>query len=228
MTTVDSVDSIDCYNCGRPIPVTASGCRVCGSAIIRRNIQEKLKAQRQTGPIKAVVQHEYAGIFVRFLAYLLDGFILVALSWLILFQTGLVDLESRTQALLTEEDPAVTIALLDETITMFTLTSLAVGVVYSTILLALTGRTLAAFVFRIKVVDSMGGRISPVAALVRSLAANWSSVLFAIGLFGGVPILVTLSGYAGMLVTLGYAWAIWDSENQTLHDKFAGTIVVKG
>ncbi len=63
---------------------------------------------------------------------------------------------------------------------------------------------------------------------MRSLAASGSSVLFAAGVLGGIPVLVTVSGFAGTVVTLGYLWALWDEQNQTLHDKIAGSVVVHG
>ena len=31
----------------------------------------------------------------------------------------------------------------------------------------------------------------------------------------------------GVVVSIGYLWAIWDSQNQTPHDTVAGTIVVR-
>jgi uncharacterized RDD family membrane protein YckC len=31
----------------------------------------------------------------------------------------------------------------------------------------------------------------------------------------------------GAFFALGYLWALWDPNGQTLHDKFAGTLVIK-
>jgi uncharacterized RDD family membrane protein YckC len=32
---------------------------------------------------------------------------------------------------------------------------------------------------------------------------------------------------SGLLIGLGYFWAIWDKDGQAWHDKIAGTVVIK-
>jgi uncharacterized RDD family membrane protein YckC len=88
---------------------------------------------------------------------------------------------------------------------------LAVGFVYSFSLIGLWGRTLGMHLMRLDAVDAVDGRfpIGPVKAAIRSLAAAVLSVLPVIG-----PL-------ADLL------WPLWDPRNQTLHDKAAGTVVLR-
>lgn len=67
------------------------------------------------------------------------------------------------------------------------------------------GQTLAMRTWKIRVVDSSGGPLRPAQAVLRYLAA-WPSVLF----FG-----------------LGILWALADKDKQFLHDRIAGSRVVR-
>jgi uncharacterized RDD family membrane protein YckC len=58
---------------------------------------------------------------------------------------------------------------------------------------------------KLKAVTISGGRIEFKRALLRSLLA--------------IP--------SGCFFLIGYFWAFWDPQSQTLHDKFAGTMIVK-
>jgi len=218
--------TVDCYHCKRPVNVAASGCRACGSAVVRpRGMQVQ-----NTGAISVVVEHHYAGVFARALAFMVDSLIVGAIvffvyEWLDVF----AGLETYVDGAVTGEDPTALAAALNQALTTMVLAGAAVSVLYYTVMLSLAGRTLAGIFFRIKVVDAFsGGRVSPPAALIRALVANWNAVLMAAGVVGEMPALIVISSYTGLLVMLGYAMAAWDSQRQTLHDKLAGTVVVNG
>lgn len=66
------------------------------------------------------------------------------------------------------------------------------------------GQTLAMKTWKLRIVDAEGGRLRPLQALLRYLAA-WPSLL----LFG-----------------IGLLWAIFDRDRQFLHDRIAGTRMV--
>ncbi len=72
------------------------------------------------------------------------------------------------------------------------------------------GRTLGQAMMRIYTVDELQGRtpIGPSRAAVRSLVA-------------GILTVVPLAAFVDLL------WPLWDRRNQTLHDKAAGTVVLR-
>ncbi len=68
-----------------------------------------------------------------------------------------------------------------------------------------SGQTVGKRAMNIRVIDfNGGGPIGPVRALIRYLGRIVS----------------------GVVCLLGYLWMLWDSEKQTWHDKFAGSVVV--
>ncbi|HLN07104.1 MAG TPA: RDD family protein [Acidimicrobiales bacterium] len=87
---------------------------------------------------------------------------------------------------------------------------LATSFVYSFGLIAFWGRTLGMAALRLDAVDAVDGHlpIGPVRAAVRSLTAGVLTVF----LIGAVVDLL---------------WPLWDARNQTLHDKAAGTVVLR-
>ena len=81
------------------------------------------------------------------------------------------------------------------------------SIVYETILISQwNGYTVGKKIMGIKVISASGGQVDWVKAFVRSI----SKVL------------------SGLVLCLGYLWAIWDPQTQTWHDKLADTYVVEG
>jgi uncharacterized RDD family membrane protein YckC len=81
------------------------------------------------------------------------------------------------------------------------------SIVYETILISQWGGyTIGKKIMGIKVVSIPGGKVDWVKAFVRSI----SKIL------------------SGLVLCLGYLWAIWDPQTQTWHDKLADTYVVEG
>jgi uncharacterized RDD family membrane protein YckC len=87
---------------------------------------------------------------------------------------------------------------------------LAVSFVYSFALVGFWGHTLGMAWMKLDAVEAVEGRtpIGPARAAIRSLAAG----------------LLTIVPVAAFLDVL---WPLWDRRNQTLHDKAAGTVVLR-
>jgi uncharacterized RDD family membrane protein YckC len=87
---------------------------------------------------------------------------------------------------------------------------LAVSFLYSFAMIGYWGRTLGMAWLRLDAVDAVDGRlpIGPSKAAVRSLTAGALTIIpiFALG---------------------DLLWPLWDVRNQTLHDKAAGTVVLR-
>ncbi|MGD0982221.1 MAG: RDD family protein [Acidimicrobiales bacterium] len=87
---------------------------------------------------------------------------------------------------------------------------LAVSFAYSFALVGFWGRTLGMAFMRLDAVDAVEGRtpVGPARAAVRSVTAG----------------ALTVIPFAAFLDLL---WPLWDERNQTLHDKAAGTVVLR-
>jgi len=87
---------------------------------------------------------------------------------------------------------------------------LAVGFAYSFALVGFWGHTLGMAWMRLDAVDAVEGRtpIGPARAAIRSLTA-------------GLLTIVPVAAFLDLL------WPLWDGRNQTLHDKAAGTVVLR-
>lgn len=83
---------------------------------------------------------------------------------------------------------------------------------YISIMLSLRGQTVGNMAVGTRVVDSQTGSAITGGKAVGRAAAQ---LLFQVFSFLLIPIL------------LDYLWPLWDRENQTLHDKMAGTVVLK-
>jgi len=87
---------------------------------------------------------------------------------------------------------------------------LGISFVYSFAMLAIWGHTLGMALLRLQAVDATAGQtpIRPEKAALRSLTA-------------GALTIVPLGAILDLL------WPIWDARNQTIHDKAAGTVVLR-
>ncbi len=144
-----------------------------------------------------------ATIGKRWLAIVIDGFIVAIATVLLLFAGGAL---APLDAAMASADAAV----LSEAFANFqsnTLTvNLLVSAVYNVALMvAFNGQTLGKLILRLRVVKKKGGRITILDALLRNVFGYMISQIF----------------------LLGYLWALFDAEKQTWHDKMAGTVVVE-
>lgn len=83
--------------------------------------------------------------------------------------------------------------------------NLLLGIIYYGYFLSTTGQTLGGRAMGIKVVDANGNVLPVGKAVLRYLASIVSAIILGIG----------------------YLMMLWDSKKQTLHDKIAGSYVVK-
>ena len=143
-----------------------------------------------------------APISKRFIAIVIDGFIVGIFSFAALFATG--PFAALNQAMASADLDAINAAIAQFQTDALPV-NLAVSAVYNVVLMRLfNGQTLGKMVFGLRVIKKNGRRISVLDALLRNVLGYMVSQIF----------------------LLGYIWAFTDRENQTWHDKMAGTVVV--
>ncbi len=143
-----------------------------------------------------------APISKRFIAIVIDGFIVGIFSFAVLFATG--PFTALNQAMASADLDAINAAIAQFQSDALPV-NLAVSAVYNVVLMRLfNGQTLGKMVFGLRVIKKNGRRISVLDALLRNVLGYMVSQIF----------------------LLGYIWAFTDRENQTWHDKMAGTVVV--
>ncbi|GAA4329651.1 hypothetical protein GCM10023178_42530 [Actinomadura luteofluorescens] len=97
------------------------------------------------------------------------------------------------------------------------------GFVYFTVLHARWGQTLGKKAFGIRLV-----RAADLSAVSWGQALGRQAFVYAISVTTGALNLVTpAAGILGLVGLLDNAWILWDEKRQALHDKVAGTVVVK-
>lgn len=147
-------------------------------------------------------QIKLAPLSKRFIAIVIDGFIVGIFSFAVLFAGGPfaalndamagADLDAINAAMAQFQSDALPV-------------NLAVSAVYNVVLMTLfNGQTLGKMVFGMRVVKKNGRRISVLDALLRNVLGYMISQIF----------------------LLGYIWAFADKDKQAWHDKMAGTVVV--
>jgi uncharacterized RDD family membrane protein YckC len=94
--------------------------------------------------------------------------------------------------------------------TDFGYVDLAVGFVYSFVLIGFFGRTLGMSMMRVYAVDADEGR-TPVGTLRAAIRSATVAVLTVLA----------------PLAVLDLLWPLWDPRNQTIHDKAARTVVLR-
>ena len=143
-----------------------------------------------------------APISKRFIAIVIDGFIVGIFSFALLFATG--PFAALNQAMASADLDAINAAIAQFQSDALPV-NLAVSAVYNVVLMRLfNGQTLGKMVFGLRVIKKNGRRISVLDALLRNVLGYMVSQIF----------------------LLGYIWAFTDRENQAWHDKMAGTVVV--
>lgn len=136
----------------------------------------------------------------RFAAVFIDSIILFVLNQVLILITG-----SNTPAMLgpNPNPQAVGMAFAGAFGRGFVI-GLITTLTYSAGLLALRGQTLGKMALGIRVVGPDGNNPNYFRAALRETIGKWIS---------------------GLIVCLGYLWMLWDEQQQTWHDKIAGTTV---
>lgn len=153
----------------------------------------------------------YAGFWIRVLGRIIDGIVLAPLIlpavlhvWTPMWQA--MDEASRTGQPF--HAPDITPVFYG-----WTLLAAAVGYLYQLLMIGYWGATVGKFAVGIRVRKMDGSPATWREAALRPILQT------ALGLIR--------AGGVGLLTLLDDLWMLWDPHKQTLHDKIAGTIVVK-
>lgn len=186
-----------CAECGRPFPademVAFEGAYVCADC--KPYFFQRL---RESGGLPG--QMRYGGFWIRFVATIVDGFVLgIASIPLSIIQNRMIvqrtggpnpDLQEMADAF--------------GVIAIFWVLSILIGMTYYTLFVGRFAATPGKMACRLKVVMSDGGRVTYARALARYFAAMLSS----------------------MTLLIGYIIAAFDDQKRTLHDHICDTRVV--
>jgi uncharacterized RDD family membrane protein YckC len=149
--------------------------------------------------------YKYAGFWRRFIAYMIDGFIISIVFMILMFVAGIAffagTMSSGNNLWITEiNNPEKMISYT----LWFWFFSTLINIAYFTYFHGLTGRTPGKMLLGLQVVSVDGSRISFGIAFLRSVGYLVSSIVFC----------------------LGYIWIGFDKKKQGWHDKIAGTVVI--
>ncbi|MYE27425.1 MAG: hypothetical protein F4X87_09510 [Chloroflexi bacterium] len=168
---------------------------------------EKPKTEQAVTPMEPVVKAKpdlpLATISRRWLAIVIDGFIVALATVLLLLAGGaMAPLEA---AMVSADEAAIADAFSQFQSTTLMVNLLVSGVYNVVLMVSFNGQTLGKMMLRLRVVKKRGGRITILDALLRNVFGYTVSQIF----------------------LLGYLWALFDREKQAWHDKMAGTLVVE-
>jgi uncharacterized RDD family membrane protein YckC len=174
-----------------------------------------------------------AGWWWRVLAYLIDGLILSVPALLV----ALPDLGRLIDLFREQVDAGATgsatvdaqIRALTDTITLHQLVVAVLALVYFAGMLRWKGATLGHFAVGLRVrLREVPGRMPWSGICVRVLLLNGLGMLPSVLTAAGLHLAASLIGLPVLLFTLlNLLWPLWDDKRQALHDKAAGTNVVK-
>ncbi len=142
-----------------------------------------------------------AGLFARLIAFIIDGFAISVISSIISFIVILItdiDLSLSNEHFSVVSNTASGVLA----ITLVLLEFLYFGFLWGTY-----GTTLGMSIFDIKVVRKNRSPVGFFRAGLRGTFGYWIS---------------------GLILGLGYIWAVFDSERQAWHDKIFDTVVIQG
>ncbi|WP_210486812.1 RDD family protein [Rufibacter aurantiacus] len=140
----------------------------------------------------------YAGFWIRFVAVIIDSFVLMIPNWILQFMF----FGNFTPSDFRPDNPAAILSFMSGSMTI----TLALWTIYKSVMESSSWQaTLGKRALNLKVTDEQGNRISYGRSLGRSLANILSYII----------------------LLIGYIMAAFTSRKQALHDKLAGTLVVK-
>lgn len=140
----------------------------------------------------------YASFGERFLALLLDSFVLIPVAIVIAIIFTPIKLAVADNALLKN-----LISLIVQ------ITSFVISSIYYVYFTGSSGATIGKRVMKIKVIKVDGSVPGYTTAFLREVVGKF------------------VSGATILLFGIGYLWMLWDPQKQCLHDKIASTFVVK-
>ena len=149
--------------------------------------------------------YRFAGFWRRFVAYMIDGFIIGIVFIILAIVAGLAyffgAMSSDSRGWMAQLTNSESIAALT---TWLWLLSIFMNIAYFTYFHGSTGRTPGKMLLGLQVVSTEGTPISFGIAFLRSVGYLVSSIVFC----------------------LGYIWIGFDKKKQGWHDKIAGTVVI--
>ena len=146
-------------------------------------------------------QVRLASVSRRWLAIIIDGLIVAVIT---LMLAGVGGAFMTIEAALLSEDATMISAAVSQFQNDVLTVNFLVSAIYNVAFMTMfNGQTLGKILLKLRVIKKNGQRIGILDAIIRNV-------------FG-----YTISG----MFLLGYLWAIFDRENQTWHDKLAGTVV---
>ncbi|MBN1364483.1 MAG: RDD family protein [Syntrophaceae bacterium] len=149
--------------------------------------------------------YRYAGFWRRFVAYMIDGFI-ISIFFILLMSVAVMaffagTISSGSNAWIAQiENPDLMVSYT----LWFWFFSTLTNIIYFTYFHGSTGRTPGKRILDLQVVSVDGSKISFGIAFLRSVGYMVSSIVFC----------------------LGYIWIGFDKKKQGWHDKIAGTVVI--
>ncbi|MFO7661248.1 MAG: RDD family protein [Chloroflexota bacterium] len=157
----------------------------------------------QISQVELTMAGQYAGFISRLIGFFIDLIILIlSLSLTTTFISAFIDLFNLQPffSQVFNNDDAIRIV----TGGLAALAGISFVVVYGVLFWSLSGQTLGDFLVGVRVIRSNGSRVSFGRSVLRIIGAYIS----------------------GIVVFLGFLWALWDPRHQGWHDKLAGTVVV--
>lgn len=144
------------------------------------------------------METQYVGFGRRLVAWILDVLVLGVIQFLV----GLV-LGGGSMALYTTNVDTAAVA---GSGMLSTIVGIALSIGYVVFYQGSTGQTIGKKVMSIRVVDSSGDKPSYMTFFLRDIVGK---------------------AVSGIILLIGYFMVLWDSKKQGLHDKIAGTYVVR-
>lgn len=158
----------------------------------------------------------YAGFWARFAALLIDGLLQIPIAIALLWPMfrAMFDEISRTIDAGRVFDATAFVQTYRGRFAGAALVITVIGYLYQAVMVGMWGATVGKFALGLRVRRSDGSEVGWREAFLRPLLQAAVSIVGVV-----VPI--------GLLGPLDYLWMLWDKQKQTLHDKVAGTIVVR-
>ncbi len=178
-------------------------------------------------PARAVQRARYASFESRVAAAALDIFVTIVIASLLVTAGAIVVLVSSD---FERVDPSVT------AINIFwgCVGAIAPAILlYFFIAFAWKGQTIGMAVMQIMVLRSDGRRLGALGATARVIGLLAYLLVIALGCLGAYALrdstgaAAAAVGGAFLVATLGFIWAAFDRHRRALHDRIAGTIVVR-
>ena len=174
----------------------------------------------------AVIDRDYSGWWRRVAARLLDGLIMSLPTvfagvggFAVLYAAGTITL---SETIVDGETITDVEGLYYPVFALMYLISLIPYALYEIIMVTARGQTVGKIAAGIKIVDQYTAE--PPTAGKAALRFMFMPAIYALALASSVPLLLSLAGLFALLYNL---WPLWDKRKQGLHDKVAGTLVIK-